>query len=266
MLLSNVMRDQPPEANTMSAAMPDVNSSGQDDIRVTGQAGCLNQSLPSNNVEPLRDTGKISKLYIIARTVPLCTRNGQDVSFRPLQHDIWCLVSDTSTGRMKFMLLCECQDMARSGVDIEDVDCGEGIHPVADEAWMQHLIRKGKWSKYKAEYVTSRTEGQKSYSTVFFRVIPEHRALLVKIRRALGYPSDTLGYPSDVLVRIPRSKITRVKQKKRISKLMTPNSEDPAPCKHRVLPVDRHSRGARSVARYKRKASKPNSKNGRKMG
>jgi hypothetical protein len=240
MLLSNVMQDQPPEANTMSAKLTDVNSSGQDDIHVTGQAGCLNQSPPSNNVEPLRDTGKISKLYIIARTVPLCTRNGQDVSFRPLQHDIWCLVLDASTGRIKFILLCECQDMARSGVDIEDVDCGEGIHPVADEAWMRHLIRMGKWSNYKAEYVASRTEGQTSYYTLFFRVVhAEHKKLLVNLRSALGYSSDALvrlalGYALDAFVRVPRSKITRVEEIEQVSKLMDEHSEDPAPCRHRV--------------------------------
>jgi hypothetical protein len=160
--------------------------------------------------------------------------------------------------------LCECQDMARSGVDIEDVDCGEGIHPVADEAWMKHLIRKRKWSSYEAEYVASRTEGQKSYYTVFFRAEPKHKELLVKIRSALGYPSDALvRIPGS---RIPDSKITRVKRKERISEPMAKGSEDPAPCKHRVLPISRHNRGAQSVPRYKRKPSKQNSKNGRKMG
>jgi hypothetical protein len=257
MLLSNVMRDQPPEANTMSAAMPDVNSSGQDDIRVTGQAGCLNQSLPSNNVEPLRDTGKISKLYIIARTVPLCTRNGQDVSFRPLQHDIWCLVLDASTDKIKFMLLCACQDLARSGVDIEDIDCGEGIHPVADEAWMKQLIRQGEWSHevYKVNDVVSRPVGKESHCTVFLDVVStQHKELLEGIR-------GLLGNNSNALVRVPGSSITRVEDQKCITTLEFANPEDPTPCKHTALPVGRHSRGAQSV----RKASKSKSKKRGKM-
>jgi hypothetical protein len=252
MLLSNVMPDQPPGANTMSATIPDVGSSEQDGINsVTGQAGSLNPSASSNNVGLVRNTGKIPKLYILARTVPLCTKNGQDLSFRPLQHDIWCLVLDTSTKKSKFMLLCECQDLARSGVDIEDVDRGKGIHPVADKAWMQHLIHKGKSSLevYKPKDVVSRPVGKISHSTVFLHVEnTEHMNVLDGLRSKLGYTSDEP-------VRVPRSMIKRGEVEKQISELITANSEDPAPCKHLDLSVG-----------YKRKASKLNSKNAGKRG
>jgi hypothetical protein len=247
LLLSNVMPDQPPGANTMSAAITDVKSSEQNGIpvnRVTSQAGSsLNQRAPSDNEELIHDTGKISKLYILARAVPSYARNGQEISFRPLQHNIWCLVFDASTEKMKFMLLCACQDLARSGVDIEDVDWGKGIHPVADKTWMAQLISEGKWQGYKAKYVASYSVGKRSYNTVLLHDMkPEHGELLGNLR-------GVLGYNSDALVRVPCSKITRVKEKKWISQLIKENFEDPARCKH--------SRGAKSV----RKASKLKSKN-----
>jgi hypothetical protein len=245
MLLSNVMPYQPSGANTTSATIPDVRSSGQDGIPVNSKT---DQSAPSKNVswastfqhKLIRDTGKISKLYILARTVPLCPRNGQDFSFRPLQHDIWCLVLDASTDKIKFMLLCACQDLARSGVDIEDVDCGEGIHPVADEAWMKHLIRKREWSHevYEAKDVVSRPVGRISHYTVLLHVVKrEHREFLREIRRVLGYNSDAL-------VRISYSNIERAGGKEWITEVESANPEDPAPCKHRGLPVARHRRGA----------------------
>jgi hypothetical protein len=263
MLLSNVMPHQPSGANTLSATIHDVRSSGQYGILVNSKT---DQSASSNNVscartfqhKLIRDTGKLPKLYILARTVPLYTRNGQDFSFRPLQHDIWCLVLDASTDKIKFMLLCACQDLARSGVDIEDIDCGEGIHPVADEAWMKQLIRQGEWSRnvYEAKDIVSRPVGKISHYTVFMDVVSkEHKKLLAEIRRVLGYNSDAL-------VRVPRSKIERVEEKEWITKLESANPEGPAPCKHRDLPAGKHSRGALSV----RKVRKPNSKIRRKMG
>jgi hypothetical protein len=281
LLLSNVMPDQPPGSNTMSATIRDVRSSGQDGMQVNSkidQAGSLpNQSASSNNVpcastfphEIIRDTGEVSKLYILARTRPPFTQNGQDFSFRPLQHEIWCLVFDASTEKMKFMLLCACQDLARSGVDIEDIDWGKGIHPVADKAWMDNLIRAGEWSRkvYDLIDVVSRPVGKISYSTIVLHVKDtKHRKLLWELRGVLGYNSDTL-------VRVPRSNfncdeekqlisklIKRGKKKRLISKLIPANSEDPAPCKHRILPVIRHSKRAQSVSCNKRKPSKPNSK------
>jgi hypothetical protein len=252
-LFSNVM---PRGVNTKTATTSDVGSSGQNDVPVNSVTGCpLKQGVFSNNVKPIRGTGEIAKLYILARKVPSYTKNWQNFSSRPLQHDIWCLVLDASTEKIKFMQLCACQDLARSGVDIEDIDWGKGIHPVADKTWMNQLIHEGKWPGYMAKYVASYTVGKRSYCTVLLPDVKmEHWDLLRSVR-------GVLGYTSDALVRVPCSNIYRVKEQERIS-VMAEKSEDSAPCQHRVLTNRRRSKGAQSV----RKASKPKSKNGRKIG
>jgi hypothetical protein len=122
----------------------------------------------------------------------------------------------------------------------EDIDWGKGINPVADKAWMDNLIREGKWSRkvYEVKNVVSRPVGKIHHSTVFLDVVnTEHRKLLRKLR-------GVLGYKSDALVRVPRSNFNRGEEKKWIEELDTANPEDPAPCKHRVLAVSRHSKGA----------------------
>lgn len=92
--------------------------------------------------------------YILARSMPIYTRSGYDFSRRLLQHDIWCLVR-TGNETFEYKILSECQERTRTeDVVYDDIDCGEGVHPDIDKAWVHRLRAEGQWplpiSKVKA--------------------------------------------------------------------------------------------------------------------
>jgi hypothetical protein len=95
-----------------------------------------------------------SRHEILARSMPIYTRSGYDFTHHPLQHDIWCLVR-IGNGTFEYRVLSECQERTTAGdVIYDDIDCGEGVHPDIDKAWVHELKSRGQWplpiSKVKA--------------------------------------------------------------------------------------------------------------------
>lgn len=148
------------------------------------------------------ETDRVPGRYILARAVPFYTQNMQDFSYRPLQHDIWCLVK-TEEGKFEYDLLSKCQKQIKAGeFRYHDIDWGKGLHPSEDIAWLWMLKAEGQWSRnvYDVEALVILEE--KNHVTVLLSAKGHGSKLLKEIRQKCHYASDEF-------IRLPLSIFTR---------------------------------------------------------
>lgn len=141
---------------------------------------------------PIPEAEEIQSRYILARAMPLYTRNGHDYFYRSLQQDIWCLVK-TENDTFDFELLSECQKKMKTGeAKYEDLDWGKGIHPSGDKAWVWAMKACGLWSETFYDVKTAVRLEKTTHFTALLSAKGPARELLRKIRKECHYTSDEL--------------------------------------------------------------------------
>jgi hypothetical protein len=147
---------------------------------------------------------------IQAKERALWARKRKDLSRLPLHRSTWCLLTDPQTKASKFELLLTCQlNHASNSAVYSDIDRGLGIHPAADQEWVESLISNNlslKTGDYKLLGVPSRPSG---LVTVLLSILSqEKKALLLKTRNSTRPLTTflTAGYDEDEMtssVRLP---------------------------------------------------------------
>ncbi|KAF2844037.1 hypothetical protein T440DRAFT_523803 [Plenodomus tracheiphilus IPT5] len=221
------MSSKLPKGHANTAVNCSTGDSKQSSVLVdSGASASSHQSTTTLHSGSINDMEQIPTRYILARAMPFYTRSGYDFSYRPLQHDIWCLVR-TEEGELEYELLSDCQKKMKSGkVRYDDIDWGKGVHPNEDSEWVLRLQSRGQWSQNVYDVKAAVLFEKKNHVTVFLSAKKDKGKLLDEIRKECNYASDEF-------VRVPLSSF-KPREKRLIyscKKLRpkTSNRQDPRP-------------------------------------
>jgi hypothetical protein len=171
---------------------------------------------------------------IIARDVPLWVKSRDNISTLALQAVMWCLVRGSRTGMYGYKILQDCQGKGsvNEATYSDKVDCGLGVHPKLDLAWLATIPRL-RPKDYALRGAARRPIGKRDHVTVIFDLLNEsYQEALDKVRESgLYIPASRPVRVGTGPVRVALSAfVSKGGDRQRVMKLLGSDSKSASGC------------------------------------